>query len=402
MKHSLKAVALVCVALIGCADSSRGDDAAVGAIAATGEDAPSRPVEMVAAEDVLSDSVPDDPSPNATEKILLQPAHWPEDLRESGRRPTSLQMRVRWSNVGTWDDTTFLHPTHAEVMPNSVIVQDIGRMSLMGLRREDGEVLWRKGRRGSGPGELLLGEISRATDSSVFYYDSGNRRITEWTSEGALLESRNVTMMGLLRGLCRLSNGELHAFTFPSGTIRGRGLARLVPDVDSLVDLIPVALGRPVHRTALDAQLKLYPLEGGSCALGAHDESWLAVFSDVATVSPLPLVEFVPPPIVIDTKEGKGTRTSFVPGQPFGVQAVAQLGSYLAVGFGGKTSVRRRLVDFYHLNPWRYEGSIVMPGTVRGLSARDSTLVIVSEDTSGFPRIDNFAVSVFTKACCNQ
>ncbi len=148
--------------------------------------------------------------------------------------------------------------------------------------------------------------------------------------------------------------------------------------------------------------MKLYPLNDGSCALGAQDESWLAVFSNVDTLASLPLVEIVPPPIVIDSKEGRATRTSYAAGQPFGVQAVAQLGSYVAVAFGGRSSVRRRLVDFYQRDPWRYEGSIVLPGTVRGLSARDSTLVIVSEDTSGFPRIDNFAVSVFTQPCCKK
>jgi len=297
---------------------------------------------------------------------------------------------LKWSHAATWEDTTVLYATHAEVLRGSTVVLDMGRHALLGLQHSDGSASWRQGRRGSGPGEFQHGEISRASDTSILQFDAGLRRLTEWSDRGELVKMRALPKIGVIRGVCRLDDGNTYVSVFPSGKDRFVGIARLPDDADTLVDRRPLPLARPIHRTAIDAQIRLYPLGDGSCALGALDESFLAVFESLSTIEALPLVEHVPPPEVVDVKAGKSIRTSLATGSPGGVRGVARLGEMIAVAFGGRTSSRQRIVDLYQRQPWRYEGSFVLRGVVRSMSTRDSTLVIVSEDDTGFARIDHF------------
>ncbi len=384
--------------LAGCTDrGARPDDRASDAF----------PAWDTAIADQIDESAFSPSSPDSAEStapsagqasVVIAPKHWPADVHASGRRPTSVRLRARWSYAASWDDTTILQPTHAAVVERAVIVQDMGHMALFGLQREAGTLRWRQGRRGSGPGEFQYGEITRASDTSVYFFDGSLRRLTEWSDAGQLLDSRALPRIGTIRGLCRANDGHLYVSVRPHDKERFIGLARLPSDADSLVDRRPLPLDRPIHRTAMDAQMPIYPLGDGSCALGAAHESWLALFSSIDAMHRVTLMEEVPPPILvdtkIDTKFGEGVRTSFAGVPLSGVRGIARLGNVIAVAFGGHTSARRRLVDFYHRDPWRYEGSIVLPGTIRTISARDSTFVIVSEDTTGFGRIDAFTVDV--------
>ncbi len=341
------------------------------------------------------------PMPDSTENtapvvdrasVVVAPERWPDDVRASGRRPTSVRLRSRWSYAASWDDTTMLQPAQATVTQRTVIVYDRGHVALLGLRREDGVPRWRQGRQGSGPGEIQRGAMTQASDTSVYFFDDGLRRLTEWSDTGGLFASRAVSRIGLIRGLCRTDDGNVYVSIVPDGQQHFLGLARLPAGADSAVDQRSLPFDRPIHRTGMDAQMPIFPLGDGSCALGPLNESWIVFFSDIDAMQRVALVEHVPVPTVVETKAGEGMQIGFAGDAFSGVRGVARFGDFIAVAFGGRTSARRRLVDVYHRDPWRYEGSIVLPGVVQSISARDSTFVIVSEDTTGFGRIDAFTV----------
>jgi hypothetical protein len=75
-----------------------------------------------------------------------------------------------------------------------------------------------------------------------------------------------------------------------------------------------------------------------------------------------------------------------------GTQRVAASTTHVFVAFHGRTGPRGQLLDVYAREPWAYEGSLLAKGIIRGLTARDSTLAIVSEDSTGLHRIDVFTV----------
>jgi len=342
------------------------------------------------------------PAPEHPHDAIVDPTRWPADLYASGRRPTNVQLRAGWSYVASMDDTTLLQPYDVAVLRNVVVAQDAGRMALLGLRHNNGFPTWRTGRRGSGPGEFQLGAILWASDTSILYSDVRLRRLTEWSDEGKLIASRELPKIGMIWGVCRLPDGNNYVMVRPHGADNFTGIARLPDNADSLLDRQPFPIKRAVHRSGLDAQMRLYQLADGSCALGASNESYLAVFHRVDSMVSVPLIEHVPPPVVEESKDGKAIRIGFAEGTLSAVRGVSSLGDMVAILYGGRTTARRRIVDLYHRAPWRYEGSFVMQGTVRSLSSRDSTLVVVSEDSTGFDRIDQFIVKLPGDQCCLQ
>ncbi len=387
------------MALVGCEQRAPDTKSARPAVVSTRDSQSLVDVTAVTSRDsgiaVLSAS-----ARQVRSEAIVDPARWPEDLYVSGRRPTNAELRPHWSYVASMDDTMLLQPYDVAILRKGVVVQDMGRMALLGLQHRDGLPMWRTGRRGSGPGEFQLGTILHLSDTSFLYADVSLRRLSEWTDEGKLLATRALPKIGVIWGVCRAPNGANYVMVRAHGTDRFSGVARLPDDADTLVDRQSFPIDRPVHRSGLDTQMRLFQLADGTCALGANNESWFAMFRHVDSMVTVPLVEHVAPPVVTETKDGRAIRTSFAEGTLSAVRGVSSLGDMIAVVYGGGTSARRRIVDLYRREPWSYEGSFVLQGTVRGIASRDSTLVVVSEDASGFDRIDQFFVKLPGDQCC--
>ena len=318
----------------------------------------------------------------------------PEDVLDTGRRPTRLRVRARWSYVATLEDTTILHPMDVVATQQMLVLSDVGRQSLLGMDSHQGKILWRSGGRGSGPGESQSLMLRHARDTSVLVYDPQLRRIAHWTQHGTLLRVQSVANAGHLQGFCTLAADTTLVFTMPDRRQRFVGLGQLLPDRDSLVDRQPLELDWTMHPSGLDAQYALSTIANDECALaGAFDSRfWILRSSD--SLRALPLVETVAPPQITETRSGpKSVTYGFAKGTVMGTQRVAASTTHVFVAFHGRTGSRGQLLDVYARQPWAYEGSLLAKGIIRGLTARDSTLAIVSEDSTGLHRIDVFTVS---------
>nr|MCU0615596.1 hypothetical protein [Gemmatimonadaceae bacterium] len=96
--------------------------------------------------------------------------------------------------------------------------------------------------------------------------------------------------------------------------------------------------------------------------------------------------------IIEEPTERGGTYITIAPETPDITRMLAFSRSRAYVSADGKTAVRRRVIDIYQRRPWRYEGSLVVPGRIMAVGARDSLLALVQEDSSGLLRLDVFIV----------
>lgn len=127
--------------------------------------------------------------------------------------------------------------------------------------------------------------------------------------------------------------------------------------------------------------------------LAPFNYAWIAAVAEGEVGTQLPLIETVPPPRIIEepTERG-GTYTTISPETPDITRMLAFSKRRAYVSADGKTTVRRRVIDIYQRRPWRYEGSLVVPGRIMAVGARDSLLALVQEDSSGLLRLDVFVV----------
>ena len=134
--------------------------------------------------------------------------------------------------------------------------------------------------------------------------------------------------------------------------------------------------------------------EEGACMLAPASYGWITTVDSSGFGDPMPLVEQVPPPQVIEEPLDKGgVSVTLSPDTPDITRMLALSTRRAFVSADGKTTVRRRVIDIYQRRPWRYEGSLTVPGRILAVGARDSLLALVQETEGGmFLRVDVFVV----------
>jgi hypothetical protein len=113
--------------------------------------------------------------------VLVSACIGGQDGRDSGERIVRHGVGREWSlafAVGGAPDTTFLDPLFVEAHGNQVAVWDDGRRALL-LFDARGELLWRFGRSGAGPGEFArVRDIAFGPGGRLYVLDAGNGRLT--------------------------------------------------------------------------------------------------------------------------------------------------------------------------------------------------------------------------------
>ncbi len=349
----------------------------------------SLPVEEIDSVHAAKPSKPDNARARRLGKIIMPASEWPADILASHRKELDWRLASRWSWVGALSDTAMLQLCCANMSAKAIVVSDVAAGVLLGLDRNTGSIIWRSGKRGRGPREFIQPIPFLLDDSTIIVNDVATRRLSEWTTDGRFLSDRSVASVGSIRGVCRSSGGALLVGVRPDGGVTSLGLGQLDPERDSIVVLWSLPIDPPPHRTGIDAQMIVVPDGIGGCYLFPLHESWVADVDSAGRFTKHELVEHVARPLVLEEKLSETSgRTRLAPGSVGGVKQVATMGSFVLVLFGGRTSGARRLIDVYERTSWRYLGTLLFRERIKAVHGRDSMLVVLSEDESGFDRMD--------------
>jgi len=324
-----------------------------------------------------------DPGPQVLDALA-----WTEGNRTGDRRPWSGRLRLRWSHLGSLDDTSLLSPVSIEVLRGSVVVSDLGASRLVAYDRFAPRQLWTAGREGSGPGEFRRPFLSRDTDSTVLVVDGALRRLQVVRETGAFGPARSLAAFGGVGDACRRPDGDVWLFLSPSGDIELRGLGLLDARSDSLRLVAEVPFGVPMHPSGMGGSAALERSPDGACLLAPLYFPWVGPVSPEAAVETNALVEAVPPPEVVITPLGTTSRRITLSDATVAItRTISASTDHVWVVARGRSDVRGRVVDVYRREPWRYEGSLVFPHAVRDIAVRDSTFAAIVEDPSGYHRV---------------
>lgn len=373
----------------------------VGLVACASGDAPrqeSTSGAVVPAVPDREDSTTPNPQPTATvdgesiDSASTRPsafAAWEPSLAASGRRPWRGSGTLRWSHVGSLNDTTILTPSSIVVTTNVIAVSDRGPKRVLGLDRNNGSIVWTAGREGSGPGEFREPVLFPDGPGSMIVVDFSLRRLSIWSSEGTRVIERSFGSFGAISGACRVSDSVFVVKVRPSGAQVLDGLGELRNGVDTLEYLRALPLSVPPHRTGLGADAKVVRAEDGRCLVAPNRYAWIGIYGPSRSLDTFSFVERAAPPIVIERATGPKSSQSYVSSEtPLLTMGVAGTATHVFVVTHGRTAQRLRIIDVYARLPWMYEGSVLMEDRIYAIAAADSTLAVISEDSSGFLRID--------------
>jgi hypothetical protein len=286
-----------------------------------------------------------------------------------------------------------LYPVGIRIHASSMLVADYGAKRLSVHDRTTGRQLRTVGREGSGPGEFRELLLLPAASDRALVYDRQLARLSWWSGSGDAIGSRSTAGLGSVSGVCGEMNGTLTLKISPAGESALRGVGELDSGATTLRNLRQLPPPVIQHRSDMGSHAHLLVDDDGECILAPHSYAWIATVQGEQFGAPMPLIETVPPPrIVEEPMERGGTYITTAPETPDITRMLAFSKRRAYVSADGKTTVRRRVIDIYQRRPWRYEGSLVVPGRIMAVGARDSLLALVQEDSSGLLRLDVFVV----------
>jgi hypothetical protein len=306
-----------------------------------------------------------------------------------GRRRWLGNILGRWTHVGSLEDASLLTPASLAVTAEAVLVGDWGAGRILAYDKFSPRVMWRVGREGSGPGEFRQPWLWSDSDSTVLVSDFVTRRLDVLGARGSLRPLRSMASFGSVSGICRRADGTLWIKTRPSGEASFDGIGVLREGADSLERTRPLPFETPVHESGMGGAATLVRSADGSCVVAPSYFPWIGVLSDSSgEVSKRTLIESVPAPVVVVESTGPRTRRITLSDETVAVTrhlTVSRDRAFLIAK--GRSFARGRLIDVYRLDPWLYEGSLVFPEQVNAISMFDSTLAVITEDSTGYLRL---------------
>lgn len=325
----------------------------------------------------------------ASERIPSAFARWEPSLRKSGRRELRAVITPTWSYVSSLEDTLLLMPGSLVLTKELLLVADRGSKRLIGFRRRDGQLEWIAGREGSGPGEFRQPIVVPDGERSVLVVDFGTRRLSTWDDAGTMSMERDLASIGLVMSTCRVRDSSFLFKVRPSGTLSRDGLGELSPGSDTLRNLRALPIAAPPHRTGLGGDARVVRAEDGVCLVAPSYYPWVGVYAPDGALDTVPLIEWVPPPIIVENPRDSRSSVSFVSSDtPLLTVGLAATREHMFVITYGRTEQRFRILDVYARRPWQYLGSLLTHGRLISIAAADSTLATISEDSSGYHRVD--------------
>ena len=289
--------------------------------------------------------------------------------------------------IGGAGDTTLLHPTLLSAGREGVTVWDYGRKTIVRITR-DGNVAWSFAREGAGPGEFRsVRDVAHLPDGGAATVDNVNRRLTVIGSNGKM--SAEVSLGNALPySVASLPEGGFAVLTNAADPFL---LFDKAADVVGSLGF-PWESYRNMPEIAREGKLQATK-EGWIFGFVSGNGWWRFGKGDAAEAFPyaehsgFPAIRtsistFVEDGVVV-------TRTATTRVMPdandqtamsFGVR-----GDTLFVHFGGRTSLRWRLLDLFSLIDGNYLGSIQLPFAARKITV--GPRAIYGIDSSLYPML---------------
>ena len=287
-----------------------------------------------------------------------------------------------WSRRGSLDDEVLLQPGGMYADSASLWVVDFSPARVIRFETTRGDIVHLYGKTGRGPGEWIgpLALVGRR-GGEIGVFDTELRRVS-WVS------ARNSPMQqGLLNAgpgmgpSCALDDGAMLSSIIarPNNTklvtVSGQS-----PPVVSASEL-PWILLRALPAVA--SQVRIQAIENG-CLVFPLYASGVARYDRTGKLTDtVHLVESAPNAVVEERQVPQGRAFSVAKGSVHGVNGAVRFGPYLVVAFGGRTSHRERLLDFYDWKTTQYVGSVRSPMEINRIAATTSTLFVQMLDDEG-------------------
>ncbi|MES2304883.1 MAG: hypothetical protein V4558_05220 [Gemmatimonadota bacterium] len=307
---------------------------------------------------------------------------------QGGRKVIELQLKysdARWV-VGGDSSGPLVNPNRIMASGSLVLITDPGAPGVVALDSRTGKELWRYGKKGRGPGEMIQPVLASWHPDGTVIVDNGTRRLYFIATSGKLLEERSIPNGLFIAGICSLRTGEVIVhYPDPVGSGLGviRSKSRALPKV-----AYPFAIGGPsMTDRALD--LTSLPSAGSpKCVAARKTANGLAVFSPTGTPKQVKYIEALEQRKYRPAMEAKDTSDLPI---PFALDVSADAGK-IYVYFGGSTSCSFLCVDVYdaadlrYLQTYRLRGKlgvrpmdvIVANGELVILGMRDDLPIVLS------------------------
>lgn len=307
--------------------------------------------------------------------------------RADGRRMIAYSADTLWRRGGPVDDSLLLNPITLAADDDGVYVFDAGTMRVVALSRLDGGARWTFGRRGSGPGEFRqFAAMTARPQGGVLALDRASFRLTSLAASGSVLDGEQDDMREARpTSVCPMGRGSYV----------GASMASRLP---LLVRLDSTGEAAPLLRVpwpAMDTlsviarqSLVVSDQAGATCMLTPFYGRGFARVTEHGIAFSADYVEQVPPPTVVERRDGRGQVSSIGRGSVRAVLDAAVTDSLLAILFEGRTADRGRVVDYYDVRDGRYLHSVRLDHRFDRLAlAGGVTYLLSREHADDFPEL---------------
>ena len=275
----------------------------------------------------------------------------------STRRYPAIRLRSTWTIGGDDADTTFLLPFSLTTTAQHFVVYDAIARRVVALSPISGKEAWRFGRAGRGPNEFGgIAFVSPRPAGGVRILDLGNQRLSSLSDQGTILGRYAYPFGADPRGVCDLQESQVrlralvdHEIQRSVGNYRG--------------DVCFATLSFGPRFAILD--------KDGVRATGSWTE---------------------PVPLARARSLGKGSWT-MMPGSVITTTSATGVGETFAVLFEGRSTQRKRLIDFYSIADASYLFSIVLPFEAKVIGYGHGLLVAMGETSDGAPFVRAMSAS---------
>ncbi|HET7230858.1 MAG TPA: PQQ-binding-like beta-propeller repeat protein [Longimicrobium sp.] len=296
-----------------------------------------------------------------------------------GAAPARVVAVTRWDtlwSVGGARDSTLLNPFLLSATDSLVYVYDGGARRLVALSAATGAPVWRFGRQGSGPGEFRgVRDIKRAGDGGVLVLDPRNNRITHLDRGGAVVSRIPLDQVGHAEQMAPLPDGRMVLLTMsPESAFAvvgadGRVQRRFSLPWAGFAKLDPIARQGFVAAT------------GGTWVYGfSVGDGWYAFNGDRPAHFVGRYAEHTDFPKMETTTEGDRSITHMEEYNACSGCSLSISGKTLVVHFGGYGNAPKRTLDRFDVSTGKYVDSYQLPIEAKAVEATGDHVYVLAED----------------------
>lgn len=296
----------------------------------------------------------------------------PKSRVATHRTFTPVRWDTLWYRRGSEQDTSLLMPTMIVADRRAVYALDIGAPRVVAFRTGNGRVEWMVGHTGGGPGEFRGPNwITLGPNGSIGVLDGRNNRLSMFQPDGSFARSIPLDAVPNALRACPFSHDDVLAEALLDGTpplVRIDSTGRAIGRYD-----LPWPQLRRLP--AIAGQLETVPVpDAPICVLATMLGPGFATINASGRFGPThPYIEHFLPPEVIVSGHPPGAHSVRLAERRIAALSAAVKDDTISVLFGGLTSHRGRLLDFYRMKDGAYLGSVLLPHRAMSMARTGGT-----------------------------